>query len=330
MLKPQQLRRLIHTTQTTNGRSAKGHIGFAVVPQQEQYIVERFGKYSGTRDAGLHLLVPIIDKIAYVQMLKEQAIKIHSQSAITSDNVNLHIDGVLYIQVVDAYKASYNVEDPEQAITQLAQTTMRAGIGNMTLDNVFRERQAINEKIVDQLNRASLEPWGIKCLRYEIKTIEPPENVKESMEMEMVAERKKRAEILESQAKKQAAINIADGEKESIIRIANAEAEAKKVLATAEAERIRIVGEAMKSAEGKEAVQFQIAEGYVKAYEKLAKESTTLLIPQNAGDVAGMVSTALGTYRGITKNPGIGTNVPSSEDVIRELESEISEFTPRN
>jgi len=320
-------RRLIHTSHALQRRSAKGHIGIAAVPQQEQYIVERFGKYNSTLEPGLQFLIPLVDKIAYVQMLKEQAIKIHSQSAITSDNVSLHIDGVLYIQVVDAYKASYNVEDPEMAITQLAQTTMRAGIGNMTLDNVFRERESINQKIVDQLNKAS-EPWGLKCLRYEIKTIDPPDNIKEAMEMQMSAERRKRAEVLESEAKKESAINVAEGQKESRIRIASAEAQSVVMLANAEAQRIKIVGEAMSTAEGREAVNFSIAEGYVRAYENMAKETTTLIVPQNVSDVSTMVSTAMTTYAGIHKNPGM-SSVPSAKDVIAELESESSQFTPR-
>ena len=161
----QKLYRSIHTSHVLKARSAKFHLGVTTVPQQEKYIVERFGKYNTTLEPGLQFLIPLVDKIAYVQMLKEKAIKIHTQSAITSDNVNLQVDGVLYVEVVDAYKASYNVEDPEMAIMQLAMTTMRAGIGHMTLDHIFKEREAINQKIVDQLNKAS-EPWGLKCLRY--------------------------------------------------------------------------------------------------------------------------------------------------------------------
>merc|ERR1712066_804933 len=300
------------------------HLGVTIVPQQEQFIVERLGKYNTTLDAGLSLLIPVVDKIAYVQMMKEQAIKIHSQSAVTRDNVVLHIDGVLYIQVVDAYKASYNIENPEDAITQLAQTTMRAAIGNMTLDNVFREREAINQRIVEQLNKASYEPWGLKCLRYEIKTIDPPENIKESMELEMSAERKKRAEVLESEAKKESAINIAEGEKEARIRTAKAEAAAILALADAKAESIKIIGEAMSSEAGKEAVKLQVAEGYINAYGNLAKKSTTLIVPQNVSDVSSMVGTAMSTWNGLKSS-----NTPSANDVISELEKEISDFTPR-
>ena len=297
-------RRFLQTTISCARNTARFNTIVNFVPQQEKYIIERFGKYHATLDAGVHFLIPFVDKIAYAQSLKEETIEIPIQSAITSDNVNLHIDGVLYVQVVDAHKASYNVEDRKEAILQLAQTTMRAGIGGMMLDNVFRERKMVNQTIVDQLNKASFEPWGMKCLRYEIRTIDPPPSIKESMEMEMSAERKKRAEVLESEARKQSAINIAEGEKEAIIRKATAEAQAKILLAEAEAKKIKIVGEAMASEDGKEAINFQIAEGYVEAYGNMAKETTTLIVPNNVSDISSMVSTALSTYSGIKKNPG--------------------------
>ncbi|CAK8694562.1 unnamed protein product [Clavelina lepadiformis] len=193
------------------------------VPQQEAWVVERMGKFYKTLSPGLNVLIPILDQVKYVQILKEQAIKIPEQSAITRDNVGLHIDGVLYVRVDDPYKASYGVENPEYAVTQLAQTTMRSEIGKLTLDAIFQEREALNINIVKAINHASEEPWGISCLRYEIRDIQVPERVQDAMQMQVAAERKKRAQILESEGQKEAAINVAQGQRESQILSSEAE-----------------------------------------------------------------------------------------------------------
>jgi len=279
----------------------KLNVGVCFVPTQESFVIERFGKYHKILDSGLNLIIPFIDQVAYIQLLKEQAIQIDSQSAITSDNVVLQINGVLYIKVIDPYKASYGVDDPEEAITQLAKTTMRANIGGMTLDTVFKERDALNARIVESLNSASEEPWGVKCLRYEIKDIDVPESIRRSMEKEVEAERTKRATILESEADRQAAINRAEGEREAIVRRAKAEAEAIEAIAEATAKRVQVIGNALSSESGKEAAALSVAERYVDAFGQVAKESTNLVLPMNAGDIASTVGTAMSVYNNINK-----------------------------
>ena len=170
----------------------------------------------------MNFLVPILDQISYVQSLKEIAIDIPQQSAVTADNVTLNIDGVLYLRVIDPYKASYGVEDPEFAITQLAQTTMRSEIGKITLDSLFRERESLNIAIVESINTAS-QSWGLTCMRYEIRDISLPARVQEAMQMQVEAERKKRAAILESEGQREAEINIAEGMKKSRILASEAD-----------------------------------------------------------------------------------------------------------
>lgn len=278
------------------------------VPQQTAWIVERMGKFNRILEPGLAILVPFIDRIAYVKSLKEIAIEIPSQSAITADNVTLDLDGVLYTRVFDAYKASYGVEDAEYAISQLAQTTMRSEIGQLTLDHVLKERAALNTNITAAINEAA-QAWGVTCLRYEIRDIHAPAGVVEAMHRQVTAERSKRAEILESEGQRQSAINIAEGKKQSVIlasealraeQINRANGESEAILLKAKATAAGIDAVAKSIAQGQDsaqgAVSLSVAEKYVDAFGKLAKEGTAVVVPGNVGDIGGMIATALSVY----------------------------------
>ena len=266
-------------------------------------------------DPGLAILIPFLDRIKYVQSLKESAVEIPSQSAITADNVTLEMDGVLYIRVFDAYKASYGVENAEYAISQLAQTTMRSEIGQLSLDHVLKERQTLNANITSVLNEAA-QDWGIKCLRYEIRDIHPPTNVLEAMHRQVSAERSKRAEILESEGHRQAAINKAEGLKTSTIlaseaikaeNINTAEGEAEAILlkAKATAAGIRQIATAIQQTPGgSDAVSLQVAEKYVDAFGKLAKESNTVVVPAGLGDMGGLIASGLGIFEKVRQTQG--------------------------
>ncbi|KAM9517905.1 stomatin-like protein 2, mitochondrial [Salvelinus alpinus] len=281
------------------------------VPQQESWVVERMGRFHRILEPGLNFLIPILDKIRYVQSLKEIVIDVPEQSAVSLDNVTLQIDGVLYLRILDPFKASYGVEDPEYAVTQLAQTTMRSELGKLTLDKVFRERETLNTNIVHSINQAS-DDWGIRCLRYEIKDIHVPPRVKESMQMQVEAERKKRATVLESEGHKEAAINVAEGRKQAQIlasegqkteQINKAAGEANAVLAKAEAKAkaIRLLSDALAEQNGNAAASLSVAEQYVSAFSNLAKESNTILLPSNSGDISGMVTQAMTIYGSLAK-----------------------------
>jgi len=276
------------------------------VPQQEAWVVERMGKYNKILEPGLNVLVPLLDKVKYVQSLKEIAIEIPQQTAITIDNVSLTIDGVLYLRIKDPYKASYGVEDPEFAITQLAQTTMRSEIGKITLDTLFRERESLNKGIVIAINSAS-DAWGIECLRYEIRDIRMPTRVQEAMQMQVEAERKKRAAILESEGIKSAEINVAEGKKQSrilaseaekqeLINEAQGQAEAVIAAGKARAQSIELVSKALCGENGQNAAALAVAEKYVGAFGELAKTNNTLILPANTGDVSSMVAQAMTIY----------------------------------
>ncbi|GAB1315600.1 Synaptotagmin-like protein 2 [Madurella fahalii] len=278
------------------------------VPQQTAWIVERMGKFNRILQPGLAILIPFLDRIAYVKSLKEVAIEIPSQSAITADNVTLELDGVLYTRVFDAYKASYGVEDAEYAISQLAQTTMRSEIGQLTLDHVLKERAALNTNITAAINEAA-QAWGVTCLRYEIRDIHAPKPVVEAMHRQVTAERSKRAEILDSEGQRQSAINIAEGHKQSAIlaseavraqKINQAAGEAEAILLRAKATAAGIDAVARAIAEGRDAAQgalsLSVAEKYVDAFAKLAKEGTAVVVPGNVGDIGGMIATALSVY----------------------------------
>jgi regulator of protease activity HflC (stomatin/prohibitin superfamily) len=283
------------------------------VPQQTAWIVERMGRYSRVLEPGLAILMPVIDRIAYVKSLKENAMEIPSQSAITADNVTLELDGVLYTRVFDPYKASYGVEDADYAISQLAQTTMRSEIGQLTLDHVLKERAALNTNITQAINEAAAA-WGVQCLRYEIRDIHAPGPVVEAMHRQVTAERSKRAEILESEGQRQSAINIAEGRKQSVIlaseaikseqiNAASGEAEAILMKATATARGIDAVAKSL--SEGKQAAQgavsLSVAEKYVEAFGKLAKEGTSVVVPGNVGDIGGMIATAMSVYGNVSQ-----------------------------
>ncbi|NXA42031.1 STML2 protein, partial [Eudromia elegans] len=290
------------------------NVGVLFVPQQEAWVVERMGRFHRILEPGLNFLIPLLDRVRYVQSLKEIVINVPEQSAVTLDNVTLQIDGVLYLRVMDPYKASYGVEDPEYAVTQLAQTTMRSELGKLSLDRVFRERESLNASIVDAINQAS-DYWGIRCLRYEIKDIHVPPRVKESMQMQVEAERRKRATVLESEGTRESAINVAEGQKqaqilaseaqkaEQINKAAGREANAVLVRARAKAEAIQLLAAALAQQHGSAAASLSVAEQYVSAFSKLAKDSNTLLLPANTGDVTSMVTQALSIYSTLTKPP---------------------------
>ncbi|KAI9894300.1 MAG: hypothetical protein M1814_003056 [Vezdaea aestivalis] len=283
------------------------------VPQQTAWIVERMGRFSKILEPGLAILVPFLDRIAYVKSLKESALEIPSQSAITADNVTLDLDGVLYTRVFDAYKASYGVEDAEYAITQLAQTTMRSEIGQLTLDHVLKERAALNTNITQAINEAAQE-WGVVCLRYEIRDIHAPAAVVKAMHRQVTAERSKRAEILDSEGQRQSAINIAEGKKQSIIlasealrseqiNMASGEAEAIMMKANATAAGLEAVAKsiAARGQSAQSAISLSVAEKYVDAFSKLAKEGTAVVVPGNTGDMGGMIASAMGMFGKITE-----------------------------
>ncbi|XP_058808837.1 stomatin-like protein 2, mitochondrial [Phymastichus coffea] len=307
------------------------------VPQQEAWVVERMGKYHRILEPGLNLLIPVIDTVKYVQSLKEIAIDVPKQSAITSDNVTLSIDGVLYLKVNDPFLASYGVEDPEFAIIQLAQTTMRSELGKISLDKVFQEREGLNISIVESINKASAA-WGIACLRYEIRDIRLPERVHEAMQMQVEAERKKRAAILESEGIREADINIAEGkrqakilaseaEKQEFINKANGEAEAMLAVASARAKGLKIIAASLDDRHGKNAAALTVAEKYIGAFDNLAKTNNTLIIPKNVGDVSSFVGQAMAIYKHVatdqwsTPSPQAPMNIDKQQPVPHEIKA---------
>ena len=297
--------------------------GIKIVPQQQAWVVEKLGKYDRKLEPGLNFLVPMVEAIAYKHTLKEQAIDIPEQTAITKDNVTLMIDGVLYVRIIDPVAASYGVSDPYYAVIQLAQTTMRSEIGKMNLDTTFEERSTLNTNIVLAINEAAAA-WGIQCMRYEIKDINPPKTVLQAMELQVAAERRKRAEILDSEGKRQSQINIAEGDKQEVVltseaakidQINRAEGEARAILAVAEAtaKGIEFVASSIQKQGGAEAVSLRVAEQYVQAFSKLAKDSTTVLLPANTGDAGAMVAQALAVFENIRHKQSPLTGSPWNE-----------------
>lgn len=273
-----------------------------IVPQKAAFIVERLGKYQATLEAGLHVLIPIVDKIAYRHTLKEQAIDVPSQICITRDNISVEVDGILYMQVVDPQKASYGISNYAFAAIQLSQTTMRSIIGKLELDKTFEERETINRSIVDAVDKAS-DPWGVKVTRYEVKNITPPQSIKDAMEKQMRAEREKRATIAESEGQRQSQINKAEGEKTAAIAISEGERQKKinvadgqayeiQKVAEATANGIRMIALALSENGGIQAVNMKLAEQYLNEFGKLAKTNNSIIIPTNLADIAGIIKTA--------------------------------------
>lgn len=291
------------------------------VPQNNALVVERFGKFQRTLTAGLNLIVPFIDKVAYNRTLKEQAIDVPSLGAITKDNIGLTVDGVLYLKVLDPYKASYGVEEYTFAVTQLAQTTMRSEIGKMDLDKTFEERDQLNTAIVSAINDAA-EPWGVQVLRYEISDITPPRTVLEAMERQMKAEREKRAAILESEGERQSSINVAEGEKQAKVLAAEAERTEQILMAEGEARAITLVAEAQAAAlttigqsaathEGQKAVQLDLATKAIAAKQEIAKESTIVLMDGQSNNTGSVVAEAVAVVSAMNQSPAFSNKTNS-------------------
>jgi regulator of protease activity HflC (stomatin/prohibitin superfamily) len=301
-----------------------------VVPQQSAYVVERLGRYAGTLDAGFHILTPFVDVVRYRHSLKERAIDIPEQICITRDNVQVGVDAVLYLRVLNAERASYGITDFIFAITQLAQTTLRSDIGKIDLDKTFEERSKINLSVVSELDKAT-EAWGVKVMRYEIKNINPPQDVLSAMEKQMRAEREKRAVILTSEGARDAAINNAEGDKQKAIKasegrkqqqINEAEGQAAAILsvATATAEGIRQIAEAIQNPGGLQAVQLRVAEQYIQQFGNLAKAGNTLVVPSNLSDVGGLITMAMNIVKqgGAPAGPPPPVHAPPPRTVIPE------------
>src|SRR5438067_5553391 len=284
-----------------------------VVPQQQAWVVERLGKFAETLQAGFHILIPFLDTVRYKHSLKEIAVDVPEQICITKDNVQVAVDGVLYIKVLNPERASYGITDYNYAISQLAQTNLRSEIGKIDLDKTFEERTNINMQVVSEVDKAS-EAWGVKVLRYEIKNITPPKDVLAAMETQMRAEREKRAVVLSSEGQRDAAINAAEGDKQQVIKaseakkqqnINEAEGQASAILAiaTATAEGLRRVADAMKIPGGVDAMQLRIAEAYIKQFGELAKNGTSMIVPANVADISSMIATAMNVMTVPTMEP---------------------------
>jgi regulator of protease activity HflC (stomatin/prohibitin superfamily) len=291
-----------------------------VVPQQNAFVVERLGKFQVVLDPGFHVLLPFFDVIRYRHTLKEQALDIPEQICITNDNVQVAVDGLLYLKVLDPQRASYGISDYYYAITQLAQTLLRSEIGKITLDRTFEERGYINSQLVQELDKASA-PWGVKVLRYEIKNITPPQDVLAAMEKQMRAEREKRAVILNSEGVRDAAINNAEGQKQQVIKASEAkrqqqineaegQAAAIQAIATATAEGLRKVAESLRADGGIEAMQLRVAEKYVEQFGAIARAGNTLVIPATLSDVGSMIALATNVFKGASGETARPTTVP--------------------
>ena len=282
-----------------------------IVPQRSEYVIERLGKYSQSLSAGFHILIPFLDRVAYKRSLKEEVMDVPSQDCITTDNVTVSVDGILYIQVIDSKLSAYGIDNYKFAAGQLAQTSLRSVIGKIELDRTFEERESLNQQVVAAIDEAA-QNWGVKVLRYEIKDITPPQSVMEAMEKQMRAEREKRASIATSEGDRQSRINRAEGLKKEAIevsegekqkRINEAEGQAKEIelVAQATAEGIKKVAESLSMAGGETAANLRVAEQYIAEFGNLAKENNTMIIPANMGDISAMVATTMSVL-GHSKN----------------------------
>ena len=287
-------------------------LAIKIVPQQQAWIIERLGKYNKTLQPGLSFILPFIDKVAYKHTLKEKAIDVTQQSAITKDNVTLALDGIIYVRIINPMDASYGVENPYYAVTQLAQTSMRSAIGKLVMDKTFEEREQLNNQIVAAINEAA-STWGIQCMRYEIRDINPPSSILKAMEAQVSSERQKRAEILESEGKMQSMINIAEGKKRGVvlnseaemmdkINKAKGEAEAIQSVAKATAISIENIAESILKNGGSDAVSMSIAQKYIEAFQKIAKDSNTVIIPSEIGNIGSMTAQAISIFDQIKSN----------------------------
>lgn len=301
--------------------------GTYVVPHQQAWIVERFGRFHRTLNPGLNWILPFIDKIAYKHSLKEEAIDVQEQMAFTNDNVSVKLDGILYVKITDPIKASYGVKNPHYAITQLVQTTMRSEIGKLTLDKTFEERESLNSHVTMAINQACTS-WGISCLRYEIKDINIPQEIKKAMELQMTAERQKRAKILESEGIRQAETNISEGKKnaefnyaagskqrkileseaELIEKLNRSKAQAETIIAVSKstAEAIETIASVIQTEAGEKALAFRIATEYIEAFKGIAKESTTLILPSQPNDIPSLVGQGMSIYDLVKKRTATG------------------------
>lgn len=304
--------------------------GTRIVPHQEAWIVQRLGRFKRRLEPGLNWIIPTIDQVAYRHSMKEEAIEVTEQTAITQDNVSVSLDGLVYVKILDPVAASYGVKDPFHALTQLVQTTIRSEIGKIALDKTFEEREALNGKMVEAINEASLT-WGIQCVRYEIKDIKMPEDIRKAMELQMTAERQKRARILESEGHRQAAINESEGQRQAQINHAEGlhakivleseagqidrvnrakgEAEAIEILAQASARGIEQISKALSAEGGEKAASLQVAEKYIEAFRHLAKEGNTIILPSNLQHPGAIVGEAMAIYDQLQKKKTLKTFV---------------------
>lgn len=296
--------------------------GVKIVPQQQAWIVEKLGRFDRKLEPGLNILIPFIERVSYRHSLKEFAHEVQEQPAITRDNVTMMMDGIIYLRIINPVEASYGVSDPIYAVSQLAQTTMRSEIGKLSLDQCFEEREQLNANIVTSINVAS-QTWGIQCMRYEIKNITPPSTVLKAMELQVAAERQKRAEILQSEGLRQSKINMAEGQKQEVVlnseaaltdQVNRARGEAEAIISVAEAtaKGIELIAAAIARPSGEDAIALRIAEQYVGAFEKLAKNSTTMLLPANAHDTGSMVAQALTVFDQIRNTRGTSAAVTAA------------------
>lgn len=280
--------------------------GFRIVPQEQVWVVQRLGRFHRQLEPGLNFIVPFADEIAYRHSLKEEAIEVPEQTAITQDNVSVILDGIVYVKIFDPVAASYGAKHPIHALTQLVQTTMRSEIGTLPLDKTFEERESLNAKIVVAINQAAIS-WGIRCIRYEIKDIKMPEDIRKAMELQMTAERQKRARILESEGIRQSQINESEGQRQARInesegaqidRVNRAKGDAEAIIAlsTATANGIELIAQALGQPGGDRAASLQIAEKYIDAFKQLAKESNTLVLPANLQHPGAMIGEAMAIY----------------------------------